>query len=834
MLFEGNVLADRYEITGKIGTGGMSDVYKAKDHKLNRFVAIKVLKQEFSDDKKFVSRFIVEAQSAAGLMHPNIVNVYDVGNEEGLHYIVMELVEGITLKKYIEKKINLSFEETVSIAIQVSMGIEAAHNNHIIHRDIKPQNIIISKEGKVKVTDFGIARAATSDTITSNAMGSVHYISPEQARSGYSDEKSDIYSLGITMFEMLTGRVPFDGDTTVSIAIMHIQEKMPSPSEYVDVVPYSIEQIIAKCCQKQSTRRYQNMGELIVDLKKALITPDDDFVKVVDEQGAKTQMFNESDRSQIRLQTGTLAIIDEEEILKSVNARPTVRNQADDELYADDATMQSGYDIDDDYSDDYRVKKGYDTSYDSDRYEDTYDREYYGDEYEDEYDEVSLSKGRPVRKPQTRHDRQEMERERRARSVKKTPSKSAKDAPKKVKSDKKSSKPARPKNAKNKNSVRNEQMRRQRPNTRGYGEFEEEDDDDMDPRMERVMTVLGIIAALIIACIAIFVVAKMFGVFRSTQGQGAATEQVGQAVSMIEATGMTFEDAKASLKELGLEVRANYVSSSTVDKDQVIDQSIPAGESVATGTVVELTVSSGTDGLVVPDVTNLTEAEARVLLENEGFNMVKDESASDSVVKGNVITQNPASGESAQKGDTVTVIISTGKPNSSVTVPDIRLQTETDAKNMLTDAGLTWSTIDEAFSDAVPIGCVVAQSYAPNVTVPEGTGVSFTLSKGPENGGLALYKCNISVAAPPTYAGGNATVVLSQPDTGNILFQTVTTSFPVAINLTNIAGSQNALVSVTYTISSTVVVEDQDGVPQSTTHTEEKTEYQQVTLSPQQ
>ena len=229
----GMLIADRYEVLEKIGMGGMSVVYKAKDHKLNRFVAIKVLKQEFSDNANFVSKFRVEAQAAAGLMHPNIVNVYDVGDEKGMYYIVMELVEGITLKKYIEKKSRLSVKESVSIAIQVSMGLEAAHKNHIIHRDIKPQNIIISKDGKVKVTDFGIAKAATSNTITSNVMGSVHYTSPEQARGGYSDERSDIYSLGITMFEMLTGRVPFNGETTVAIAIKQIQTPMPSPREYV-------------------------------------------------------------------------------------------------------------------------------------------------------------------------------------------------------------------------------------------------------------------------------------------------------------------------------------------------------------------------------------------------------------------------------------------------------------------------------------------------------------------------------------------------------------------------------------------------------------------------
>lgn len=304
MIKIGMMIGERYEILEPIGTGGMSDVYKAKCHKLNRFVAVKVLKQEFAENTEFVSKFRTEAQAAAGLMHPNIVNVYDVGEEGGIHYIVMELVEGITLKRYIEKKARLSVKEAVSIAIQISMGIEAAHNNGIIHRDIKPQNIIISKEGKVKVTDFGIAKAATSNTITSNVMGSVHYTSPEQARGGFSDEKSDIYSLGITMFEMLTGRVPFNGETTVAIAIKHIQEEMPSPRNYVPETPISVEQIVLKCTQKSPDRRYQKMPEVIEDLKKSLISPDEDFVKIDSaEKTAVTRMVSDAERQQIKQET---------------------------------------------------------------------------------------------------------------------------------------------------------------------------------------------------------------------------------------------------------------------------------------------------------------------------------------------------------------------------------------------------------------------------------------------------------------------------------------------------------------------------------------------------
>ena len=308
MLAEGMFVADRYEILGKIGAGGMSDVYKAKDHVLGRYVAIKVLKQEFSEDVNFVTKFRTEAQSAGGLEHPNIVNIYDVGSEDGMHFIVMEYVEGITLKTYIEKKGQLSFKEAVSIAIQVGRGIEAAHHKHIVHRDIKPQNIIISTEGKVKVTDFGIARAATSNTINSDVMGSVHYASPEQARNGFVDGKSDIYSLGIVMYEMVTGRVPFDGDTTVAVAIQHLQEEMVSPSAYAKDLPISLEKIILKSTQKNPDRRYQNMEELLLDLKKSLISPNEDFVMMIPLSNQdKTRVIGADELAQINKGSGKAA-----------------------------------------------------------------------------------------------------------------------------------------------------------------------------------------------------------------------------------------------------------------------------------------------------------------------------------------------------------------------------------------------------------------------------------------------------------------------------------------------------------------------------------------------
>ena len=273
ILRPGTFLQDRYEILEQIGSGGMSVVYKAKCHKLNRLVAIKVLKEEFCNDSNFVSKFKMEAQSAAGLSHPNIVSVYDVIDEGKLHYIVMELIEGITLKSYIQKKGRLEVKETIGIAIQVAQGIAAAHEQHIIHRDIKPQNMIISKDGKVKVADFGIARAVSAQTMTSSAMGSVHYISPEQARGGFSDERSDIYSLGVTMYEMVTGRVPFEGDNTVAIALAHLEDVVVPPSVYNPEIPVSLERIILRCMEKKPERRYRSAQDVITDLRAALIRP---------------------------------------------------------------------------------------------------------------------------------------------------------------------------------------------------------------------------------------------------------------------------------------------------------------------------------------------------------------------------------------------------------------------------------------------------------------------------------------------------------------------------------------------------------------------------------
>ena len=296
MDLKGRLLGNRYEIIEKIGSGGMATVYKAKCHVLNRYVAIKILRDEFTTDDEFIKRFEVEAQSAARLTHPNIVSIYDVGVDGNLYYIVMELIQGKTLKEIIIKeKGPLPWKWSINVSIQIASALEMAHRNNIIHRDIKPHNIIITEDGVAKVTDFGIAKAVSNSTITAfgTTIGSVHYFSPEHARGGFTDAKSDLYSLGVVMYEMVTGRVPFDADTPVSVALKHMQEEPVEPIELNPNLPIAVNKIIMRALQKDTTLRYQTASEMLVDLKKSLKDPEGDFVEELEyDPTAKTQVID--------------------------------------------------------------------------------------------------------------------------------------------------------------------------------------------------------------------------------------------------------------------------------------------------------------------------------------------------------------------------------------------------------------------------------------------------------------------------------------------------------------------------------------------------------------
>ncbi len=796
MLNPGTVLGDRYEILEKIGAGGMADVYKAMDHKLNRFDAVKVLKDEFASNKSFVSKFRAEAQAAAGLMHPNIVNVYDVGDENGLYYFVMELVEGITLKRYIEKKIRLSVKEAVSIAIQVSMGIESAHNNGIIHRDIKPQNIIISKEGKVKVADFGIARAASSDTQTSHAMGSVHYTSPEQARGGYSDAKSDIYSIGITLFEMVTGRVPFDGETTVAIAIKHIQEEMPSPRIYVPEIPISVEQIIFKCTQKNPDRRYANVSELMQDLKHSLIAPNENFVVIQDAASSEgTKALSDEDRKEIRQQTSSSMYGNE--TFESAYAG-----------YNQGRYGQGGYN--DPYYDGSQGGQGYQGGYGDPAY-DRYQGQYGGQGYEgrpmedieDPYYVMDPrnKRARNQERPQVPDQAEALRAKQQARKAAASGGRGSARGP---------AKPVKKKGG--------------RPDTRSKYSGEAEDDTDVDPKMEKIMTILMIVAVVLLGLGAVWIVSRAVGTF----GQDEETVIEEGMTEVPNVVGMSLTDASDALKAAGIKAKATKSDPSVSEQDAIIESQDPVGGTIVeegyemtlvvgrksedTEINVDVEPTENVGGASVPDVVGKSEAEARVAIENEGFTFTAIEQESDSVEKGKVISQSPLGATNAPLGSAIQVYISTGKNVEEVKVPDIAGKDEATARAMLVEAGLTCNASEEN-SDTVAKGNVISQSVSAGTTVEKGSSVDIKVSKGP-NG----YTCNATVQMPEGYLEGSEAIIVLLDAAGAELQRFSTTSFPYTAVKTGITNSPNGVITVTY---QTVDGQWQTSAPSAVTFTKE-------------
>lgn len=630
MLTEGMYLADRYEIVGKVGAGGMSDVYKAKDHILGRFVAIKVLKQEFSEDMNFVTKFRTEAQSAAGLEHPNIVNIYDVGSENGMHYIVMEYVEGITLKTYIEKKGQLSFKESVSIAIQVARGIEAAHNKNIIHRDIKPQNIIISTEGKVKVTDFGIARAASSNTISSDVMGSVHYASPEQARNGFVDGRSDIYSLGIVMYEMVTGRVPFDGDTTVAVAIQHLQEEMVAPSAYAPNLPISMEKIILKCTQKNADRRYQTIAELLSDLRKSLISPNEDFVVMVP-----------------AVDNGKTKVISEDE-LKRINEEANPQPEDSDE---------EGYE-DGEYEDDEE-----DTE-DPDEIEEDED-----DEDEDEEGTLNPKMDKAVTimgivaavviviviiylvgsvfgmfKPSKHNKTTETQTE--TQTETETESEEKKQV-----------------TMIDITGMTTDEAQKELDKLGlklFVASYEESDKYEKDQIIEQDVDEGKKVAEgstiNVIVC-------------GSTKSENMTT--------IPNVTGATETDAVNTLKANNLTYQKQYQYDDNVETGKVISQSLASGSQVEKKTSVTIVISQGAEPVTVQDVRGADSGSAQSTLSGQGLNVTVQEDYSDTVAQGQVISQSIDPGKTVNKGTDITIVVSKGPSVKSYscdyTIPSLKL-----------------------------------------------------------------------------------------------------------------------------------------------------------------
>ena len=646
MLNPGTYLQGRYEILEKIGSGGMSVVYKAKCHTLNRLVAIKVLKEEFASDENFVSKFKMEAQAAARLSHPNIVNVYDVVDEENLHYIVMELIEGITLKSHIEKKELLDSKEAIGIAIQVAQGIAAAHEQHIIHRDIKPQNMIISKDGKVKVADFGIARAVSSQTVNSSAaVGSVHYISPEQARGGYCDERSDIYSFGITLYEMVTGRVPFEGDNTVAVALAHLEDPVVPPGDYNPQVYPGLEDIILKCTKKKPDRRYGSMEEVIHDLRRVLMDPECDIYQneEIEEGGDpyQTRPISKDELSQIR----------------------DHHRRKSRETGADEAE---------------KVTEGLETSDEENGSPDSLskeDAEEFGDGTGDHRSRYHSSRKREFHK--------------------KIPSRKR--------------------------------------------------DEDVSTQFERMIAAIGIIAAILVVIVVVFVFSRLTGLFWPGSGQDSQenqTEAVTQSASMEEIQVIPDEGetimpnvldlprdmAESKLKEYDIVMKVTGEEySENYSKGYVMRQDVDGGTAVEKWSTVGVIISKGSERVDVKalNLSGMDKKQAEEILKDKDLIPSAKEEANDTVPKGKVIRVGT---EEAKAGDTVELFVSSGPKTVQGQVPKLTDGDAAAADALLKAAGLVSGTVTYEYDPSKPHGQVLSQSELPGTMLEPQSAVDYVVN----------------------------------------------------------------------------------------------------------
>lgn len=775
MVVPGMYLADRYEMLEKIGSGGMADVYKSKDHKLNRLVAVKVLKHEFSVDATFVKKFRVEAQSAAGLSHPNVVNVYDVGEENGIHYIVMELVQGITLKKYIEMKGKLDIKEALNISVQIASGLQAAHDNRIIHRDIKPQNIIMSRDGKVKVTDFGIAKVADSTTVTTNAAGSVHYISPEQARGGYSDAKSDIYSLGITMYEMLTGKVPFEGETNVAVALLHIQGEMVPPRKLEPSIPRSFEKIILKCTQKKPDRRYASARELIADLRKVLTHPDGEYVVLA---GAASMASSVNDQT---------VVLDEQNINRvragaaGAAGAAAGAGMAGRSAYAAGGNGAGG-----------RGSAGANGA------------------------APGAARG----------------------GVAGAGGAGGNGAGGSGAGGRGGAGNGGAGNGGAGGNGRggaggnggrggsgNQYSGR---NNRRRDEFDDdEDNDNVNPALEKVMMVLGIVGALILVVVIFFIIGKAAGLF---SGKGSETESSIESIS-TEATetpeptteseteveeieipdlyNLTETDAQKKAVLYGFNISVSKEENEEVEDGHVFEQSPKAGEKAKKGEVIRIKVAKEKETeiemVTIDDVKGLTYTQAETKLNVKDINIADvNYEYSDDVEANLVLRTDPAAGTQIKKGDSVILYVSKGEEVKKVKVPQLVGMTSADAQNIILQYKLTFGGATEAFSDSVAEGKVISSTPSYGEEVEEGTAVSIVVSKGKENktytGLVEIY--NSPIGGMPEGESVNIVVTVTKPDntTETVFSGNVNVSdgwVPIKTTVTSTAPGQGS-----YTITS--------------------------------
>lgn len=705
LLNPGSVLGDRYEIMEKIGSGGMAVVYRGKDKKLDRYVTIKVLREEFIGDEEFIERFRSEACSAARLSHPNIVRVYDVGEEGKINYIVMEYIHGDTLKTAIRKKAPFDSRSTINVAIQIASALSQAHKAHIVHRDIKPQNILVGTDGVVKVTDFGIARAAraTTMTTTANAAGSVHYFSPEQARGGYVDEKSDIYSLGITMFEMITGVLPFQGNNSVSIALKHINEELPDIRQYNPNCTPSLEGIIKKATMKKADERYASIDLMLADLMRARTE-----VAMNAEQERRAEAKERSHAvagaagaaagaaAGIRMSRRAEAAKELREAKERAEAeRARIRKMEDEAVTAESPLVHR------------RAESGSHFRENIPAMENVEDATRKADESEIDLIRFKKNEEAPAaEEPQVEGDVN-------------TPLVSFEKYGKRLKISKDDNYEGEYMAVEEVKKSRRPERKRRNPRK------EEEYDNERDRKAERRVIAAAIVTAIVLIVIISSVGLRVLGGFKGF-GSGEKNIETPQFI------GMTYEGAEAEAKKLGLKlVKEGEDYSNYYDEGMIFWQNVDPETMVAGNTKIGVKVSLGLKEQEMPDVLNKSESDAiKAITKLVGTSPDIVYEESEDVKPGHVISQNPEEGTKIDAHTHITLTVCKPEEGGNVVVPDVQGDTESSAVQSLEAVGLTVGKISYLESDTVAEGRVITQTLTPNSEVPSGSVVNLAISKG--------------------------------------------------------------------------------------------------------
>ena len=688
MLEKGTVISKRYQVIEKLGAGGMAVAYKARDMRLGRFVTVKVLKDEYSENDDFLAKFSSEASAAASLSHHNIVRVYDVGEDRGINYIVMEYVHGESLKKTIEKKAPFDTLTTLSVAMQIASALSHAHMHHVVHRDIKPQNILVSVDGTVKVTDFGIARAATANTYAAdvNAMGSVHYFSPEQARGGYVNEKSDIYSLGITMFEMATGKVPFDASSSIAIALKHLNEELPDIKQYNPNVTRGLEGIIRKATQKKADERYDNIDLMISDIKLAII----EAARIAKSSKAKTveKAEPEIDVPQFKTSRDRRAAED----------KPVINDAVAEEIAEKDNDELEGQLSLDDVNGGAGGSEDYDDEYD-DQYDDGYDEDY--DDYDDE-------------EPENESSNEENE-------IKVELAQNIKLPKRSVGFDKYSKKLK----LNNENDSYDDD----------YDDYDDDyDDDDFDDyyrefdeekRQERRVTIAAVITAFVIIGIIVFVGVKFFNVFENAAAVFNRTETVPKFV------GMTMTDAEEQASSLGIRLIEGAVVDSTEPADTILTQDVEEGTEITDNMEIMVTVSSGADMYELPNVVGEQESDAISKITSAlNANIIIEYEYDETHQEGEVIKQSPEGNTMVSASSDVVLTICRDQDSINAVVPKVEGYTEEEAIEKIEASGLTVGNISRTTSTSVASGYVITQTAEPGEEILKNSPIDIVVSIG--------------------------------------------------------------------------------------------------------